>query len=180
MVLEADFDHELRHQVKTTPSDLAKLPDAKLPGKSAETRKLATQHLEAAGKYGLTQEHINLLETREKAYDAVVVAPRGARNRTSRLTRLLDEEFRSITQFLEDILDQMMLLFREDHPDFFAEYKRSRRIGKRTGFSAPRNGDSSGSDSGADTNPDVSAPSSQPEDADEATASIPSSAAEAA
>jgi len=121
---------DLAEQATTVRSRWIRVPQGKLAERLKSILVLAQEHREALSAFGLSDELLAQLETRIRVYDVIVVAPRSAITRRKTLTGILDEELRGLADLFDNVLDPLMLQFKDSEVSFFQGYRNARSVVK--------------------------------------------------
>jgi len=121
---------DLAEQATTVRSRWIRVPQGKLAERMKAILGLAKEHREPLAAFGLSDELLAQLETRIQVYDAIVVAPRSAITRRKTLTGILDEELRGLADLFDNVLDPLMLQFKDSEVSFFQGYRNARSVVK--------------------------------------------------
>ena len=88
----------------------------------------ATEHVNALADFGVDQQTVDELQTLRDELEVMLGAPRNAIIERKVLTQQIKLLTREIDMILKHQLDRLMIVLKEEHPDFFAAYKNARVI----------------------------------------------------
>ena len=131
-------DGELREQVDVTLSDLASRRDRDCADYCEMiAEKAESQQEKLVADYGITAEQLDKFAALVEAFDAVIGKPKSAISRRKKIAEAIKVTIKEIDAFLNDTLDELLMVFRERLTDtpakkarraFFDIYTEARRI----------------------------------------------------
>jgi hypothetical protein len=135
---------ELKAKASYTRSDLLNAPDPVLYDICLLLLNLATPILPELAKYFVDQQKCDFLETLLANFKAAIPQKRVANSASKVSTANIGEVFNSLTLFLKEEMDVLMLLYQQTNPDFYNEYLNARKI---VGYTGPSGDSGNGSPS---------------------------------
>lgn len=139
---------ELKAKASYTRSDLLNAPDPVLYDICLLLLNLATPILPELGKYFVDQQKVDFLNSLLTSFKAAIPKKRVANSVSKVSTANIGEVFTSLTLFLKDEMDVLMLLFQQTNPDFYNEYRNARKI---VNYSGPSGDSENGNEPGQPT-----------------------------
>lgn len=118
----------LAGQMKITYSDLIKTKDAQLGERCRFIHTTGTTNQVAALPYGVTVARLAALDAAIIAFEAKSTAPRDAEVLISAATEGLVVKEKDTDTLLDDKIDPLIEVFKEDEPDFYNQYNAARTI----------------------------------------------------
>lgn len=88
----------------------------------------ATKNVTELADYGLIQESVTELLTTVDELNVLIGQPRIMLNSKYVELEAIDELLHEASELMNEQLDNLMLMFRESHPEFYSGYKRARVI----------------------------------------------------
>jgi hypothetical protein len=89
---------------------------------------LAQAHASELADYGYTPETLAAIGTAIEAFQNLIVKPMETIGARKQKTTNLKQLFASLNSTLFDKLDNLIVLFKDSHPDFYNEYRTARNI----------------------------------------------------
>ena len=131
-------DGELRAQMDVTLSDLASRRDCDCAGYCESiTEKAESNQEKLIADYGISATQLDTFAAVLEAFDAAIGKPKHAISRRKKIAGAIKITIKEIDAFLEDTLDELMMIFRERVTDtaekktrraFFDTYTEAKRI----------------------------------------------------
>ena len=131
-------DGELREQMDVTLSDLVSRRDRDVADCCERIAEKAETHQEKlSADYGITAEQLDKYAALVEAFDTAIGKPKSAISRRKKMAGDIKAAIKDMDAFLEDTLDELMMVFRERVADtavkktrraFFDIYTEGRRI----------------------------------------------------
>lgn len=119
---------DLAARTDYSETDLAKGRPADVISRNNDVLAAATENLAQLGDHGVTEEKLTKLGDLISAYRGAAPGPRNRRTKVSAATGALDTAFDTLDDLFKKQLDRLVLQFRADAPDFYAEYQAARVI----------------------------------------------------
>lgn len=131
-IIKAHFDsvhnHDIFTSVNVSLSRLRTMRDVQLVPYVQNVIELLTTHQVALAPFGVDAAYITNLIDLLSVYDTILSMPTAARNSKSTATSELNNKTREISLFLQNELDNAMLILKNAQPTFYKTYKNARRI----------------------------------------------------
>lgn len=121
-------DVELINQMKISHYDLRNAPRSRVIQLLDLIIVKATEHVNDLGAFGVDQAGIDELQLLRDELDALLSAPRNAIISRKVLTQQIRLLERDIDALLKLQMDKLMVVLKQEHPDFFAAYRNARII----------------------------------------------------
>jgi hypothetical protein len=120
-------NQELKAQMKYSASALKGMRDSDLLNACQHVHDVALEHVDGLADYMVTAETLTQLNDEVDDFRQALAAPRNAITRRSEATSRLADLFKEADGVLNDQLDALMEMYREDKP-FYNQYQAARII----------------------------------------------------
>lgn len=124
----ADDDIGLSNSLGFNSTKLKYMYDSKLPSVANSLIELAAEHIDSLAPYGITEEWLTNFKNTASNFSAESLKPRNAITQKKLATEALTDLFKEADSILRDRLDNDIIVFKTDDPEFFKHYFKARKI----------------------------------------------------
>jgi hypothetical protein len=121
-------DTDLAEAVATSKSNLVKMRDQDIGAMVKKLTGTAEEHMADLADFGLTTDSLTEILSTLEEFNSLIGKPRNILSQRYVALGTLEELFTETSSLLRDKMDNILLMFRENNPEFYDGYTRARTI----------------------------------------------------